>query len=315
MVAERTATKATATKRIAVTDIVITAGLPVLFFFAWIFPVTSFRAISRAFARLIPLVFGQSDGALKESIDQRVGARELPVSSGEIARDYFAAHIERKLLMLRMHRPGHWEPTVSLEGQSEIDAALERGKGVVLWDSHFAFAGLVSKIALSNAGYAVSHLSQPSHGFDTATAYGMRFLNPLICSVEERYLKERVKLSLASSTKAMRVLMRRLRENGVVGITVRDNESNTRRYPFMNGTLGIGSGAPFLAAKTGAALLPLFALARKDSSFEVVVGPRIVLMEELSAEEQIARATQDYIELLIPYVLKRPAQWLSWSDR
>ena len=79
----------------------------------------------------------------------------------------------------------------------------------------------MTKIALHRAGYRIVHLSHPRHGF-SSSSFGVRYLNPVHRRAEDRYLAERVVLSLASPVGAMRTLMQRLKSNGVVTVTVRD---------------------------------------------------------------------------------------------
>ena len=310
-----TASNSRAIRRITISDLVISISLPFLFGLSWFTNAGAWPIICRSLARLIPFVLGQDKRSLSQHTRARVGQRKLSSSADEIVRDYLAAHIERKLLTLRLYRPGHWQPSIRFLGQEYIDSALHRGKGVVLWDSNFAFASLLTKMALFQAGYCVCHLSQPSHGFDSSTKYGIRFLNPLIWSIEKRYLLERVELSLRGSALAMRTLMRRLNDNGVVSITVRDTLKNRYRFPFLDGTVGIAGGAPYLALKTGAALLPVFTLRDDNSGYLVTVDPELMLPANGSSQERIQFAVREYIERLTTYVVRKPGEWRGWSDR
>jgi lauroyl/myristoyl acyltransferase len=300
---------------LAISDILITISLPVLFFLAWFTPVRAWQAICRNFAPAIFLIISRQKRDLNHSVRMRVGQRELAVTPEAICRGYLASHIERKLLTMRLYRPGAWAPTIHIMGQQHIESALQRGNGAVLWDSNFAYASLLTKMALFQQGFRLIHLSQPSHGFDSSTRYGVRFLNPIIWSMEARFLSERVELSPKGSAVAMRTLVRRLKSNGIVSITVRNTENDEHRFPFVDDEVSIAPGAPYLSSKTGAALLPVFTTRDECGDYLVTIEPPIDLDTRQSTKNAIQAASAQYARRLEPYVLQRPEQWMSWSDR
>lgn len=53
----------------------------------------------------------------------------------------------------------------------------------------------------------------------------------------------------------------------MVSITVAATGVRPLAAPFLNGSLRVGSGAPHLAARTGAALLPVLTLRRGTGRF------------------------------------------------
>ena len=147
---------------------------------------------------------------------------------------------------------------------------------------------------------------------DSSTKYGMRVLNPLISSVEERYLAARIVLSQSGSAIATRKLMRCLNDNGIISVTGNNHSNNCSRLPFLNTDIDIAVGAPRLALKTGAALLPVFTIRDDEGGFLVSVGSEIAMPADGSAKERINAAVGDYLKRLTPFVEQHPAQWRSW---
>ena len=91
----------------------------------------------------------------------------------------------------REYRPGGWRPEIQVVGAEYIEAALAQGHGVLLWVAGFAYRDLVTKKALHEAGYRVSHLSRSGHNI-SSTRFGIRALNPIWTRIEDRFLAERV---------------------------------------------------------------------------------------------------------------------------
>jgi lauroyl/myristoyl acyltransferase len=263
---------------------------------------------------VIPSVLGQDKRALHQRIAARFGKRRLADQVEEIVCDYNALQIERKLLTLRLYRPGRWRPAIKLLGQEHIDLALSRNRGVIIWDSDFAFASLITKMAMSQAGFSISHLSRPAHGFDSSSKYGMAVLNPLIWSIEKRFLGERIVLSGTGTAMATRTLMRRLKDNGIVSITANSNSTNCVCLPFLDSTADIAVGAPWMALKTGAALLPVYTYREPGGEYVVMVDRELEKPTVGSSEERINVLAGDYLERLTPYVEKHPGEWRSWYE-
>lgn len=224
-----------------------------------------------------------------------------------------ASHVERNLQVIRCHLPGGWRPRIRLEGAEHIDAALAAGNGAVLWDSHFAFSSLVTKMALWQAGHAVSHLSHPRHGF-SRTRFGMRWLNWVRTSIEERYLRERVVMGLDSPKAALQLLDARLAENKLVSVTARAESRRPTAVPFLAERMYLAPGAPELAYARRAALMPVFTVREADGAFHVLVDQGLRPRDGESRADFLDRAFHGYAQRLESHVMRAPGQWLGWFD-
>ncbi len=308
---EMTANSHAAPRSASATDFLVLVGLAVLTPLAWILPERAWRGIGHALAPIAGRVMARQT---RESVARirALGGERIGEARPEAVQDeLMATYVEDILHVLRELRPGGWSPEIEIRGTGHIDAALARGRGAVLWISHFAFYSLTGKIALHRAGYAVSHLSHPRHGF-SSTRFGMAVLNPIRARAEDRYLEARVMLGLDSAGAALAELARRLEANQVVSVTAREAAQRALEVRFLDGTIGFAAGAPYLAHKTGAALLPVHVMARPGGGYEVIVEPALEVDPGATREDACARAARQYGERLAPHVLARPGQWRGW---
>lgn len=284
-------------------DLVLVAGLPVLAALAWALPVRRWPALCAALAPFQLRELVARPEAAAKAMARVLGGR---IDEPHRVLSRLAAHnLAAQLHLLRGLARGA-PPPVRLNGRERIDAALARGGGAVLWVGHFAYASLLAKVAWHQAGLAVSHLSHPRHGF-SGSRFGMAVLNRLVRRVEDRYLGERVVMAADSPVAALRTLERRLGDNRVVSISARDTARRPLRVPFLDGEIALGGGAIDLARRTGAALLPAFAVRDEDGFVVAVEAP---IGAEALARDEAARA---YAAVLGRYVLRHPDQWLGWT--
>lgn len=282
---------------------------------AWIAPERAWRPICRVIARLTARRHSEFIRERDAFLAERMKA--LPTTVGHV--EIKARAFEESLQVFRCHRPGGWRPTIRLTGQKHIDVALAQGNGVILWVGLFFSHSLVVKMALHQAGFAVTHLSHPDHGF-SPTKFGVRFLNPIQTSVEDRYLSERVLLSPRGMAGhgmvvgALRVLRRRLDENGVVTITATDTASQVVEAPFLGQRLRLPTGPAHLASTTGAALLPVFLTRTGPGAFEVHVDSPLDVGRDSKRSGGLEAVLSEYAARLEPYVARDPGQWFGWGN-
>jgi lauroyl/myristoyl acyltransferase len=220
-----------------------------------------------------------------------------------IVADHNLAHLQ----LLRCHRPGGWRPRIELAGREHVTRALEAGRGAILWVSPSSCAGLATKMAFAREGFEVSHLSREQHGL-SASRLGMRLLNPILTSVEERYLKERLVMSDGDSARALLALVDRVRSNRLVSITVAPMGRRTHAVPLGSGALWLAEGAPVLALRSGAALLPVFTMRTAADAFTTVVEPPLTAAPDLDRNAAVRALLAAYAGVLERYLER-------WTDQ
>lgn len=280
--------------------------------FAWILPDRAWHPVAAAAGTLLARLRRERTLQMAGNMGSIIGGRCPGVSVQDVARRRVIMAYFDRLQILRCWRPGGWTPRVRLHGEEHLEEALDTGNGAILWVADFVFAPTLVKLALHRAGYQISHLSHRRHGF-SQTHLGRRLLNPIRTRIEDRYLRERISITMGTIPAAMRQLHRRLGEGGVVSVTTTRWGRRTVTVPFLDGYIELANGAPALALETGAALLPVFALRAADASFDVTVGPAISVDRPGPRQAVVAACAQEFAHAVEPFVLADLAQWKGWE--
>ena len=111
----------------------------------------------------------------------------------------------------------------------------------------------------------------------------------------------------------METLTRRLAENRVVSITVTAWGVKTCAAPFLRGMLHVATGAPALAVRTGAALLPVFTLRQQSGKFLTVVEPPIMARDSAGREHMLQATIESLIGRIEHHTLSWPDQF-NWHQ-
>jgi lauroyl/myristoyl acyltransferase len=225
----------------------------------------------------------------------------MPYASAWIAERWIEC-----LPALRAWRPGAaWRPRIDLHGAERIEAALRGGHGAVLWVPLFRYSTWVTKVALFDAGYRVSHVSNAGHGLG-ATPLHLRWLNQLRTRKEEAHLRERLIIS-GTATSAMRTASHRLAENGLVSITLLPVATGSVAAPFFDRSFAVPLGPPRLSRLAHAPILPVFSTRHRSGRFAVTVEDDL-LANGATTEE----AARRMVELLEQYCRRFPGQYTGW---
>jgi len=299
--------KAKSAPPIRATDIISIVLIVLVIIIAWTTPERMWPTIAQALARVGTRLMARRrrtqrqrrrlvfDGRFDSSALDRIGTR------------FLAHRVVARLQGYREYRPGGWRPEIQVLGAENIEAALERAHGVLLWVARSAYSDLVTKKGLWEAGYWVSHLSRPSHNI-SSTRFGIRFLNPTWTRVEDRFLGERVRIRDDDSGSALAILRQRLKENQIVSITVLDRAKRTVQVDFLSTKLRLATAPLHLARTTKAILLPVFTFKRETGVFIVDVQSPLI-GEGDNQEEPYKSVCQRYARRCERFVLHYPDQW------
>lgn len=183
------------------------------------------------------------------------------------------------------------------EGVRYLDAALERGKGVVLalphqgnWD-----VAAVWLIAHSGTFATVAERLQPESLFDRFVAYreslGMEVL------------------ALTGGARApTQVLAERLAENKVVCLLAdRDLSRNGIQVSFFGEATKMPAGPALLGATTGAAVIPVSLWFTGDGWGQRINPP--IELPEATMREQVSAGTQAIADAFAHDIAEHPADW------
>ena len=275
-----------------------------LTFIAWLVPPRLWRKAAVATSSV-----GRSDRsavAYRQNLAQKYSLSDIAAIT--IRRRAYLRELRFEILGL--NGPWRsWRPPIRLIGAAHLQQAIEAGRGAILWVTETSFSTLIAKMALHAAGYRACQLSRPQHGFST-TPFGMRFLNPIWTRIEDRFIAERILIKGETGAEALAVLRERLGANHIVIITVVPQAHKLVEVPFLHSRLPLPTGPIRLAKTTGAALLPVFTLARDDGGFDVTIHHPLY---PVAAEVDDASIATGYAKLLQTFALHHPAQWNGWQ--
>ncbi len=294
-------------------DFFLLAYIPAITLIAWCLPERLWTIVCNAAARLSMALRASRTRGHCRKLSEILGGHRTALDVKEILACYLAKNHLARVQCMQCYAPGGWSPRLRLEGREHIERALAAGKGAVLWVAPMASKDLVTKMALHQAGYRVSHLSRFDHGF-SISRWGARVFNPLWTRIEERFLAERLVMSATTQVSPLRLLIKRLRDNRLVSVTA---NQEGRKYPhtppFLSGTIQLAEGAPSLSVATGAALLPVFTVCEPDGTFVTKIEPALVSATGGNPAQEIDSLIAQFVQLLESYTLRFPCDYQGWG--
>ncbi|HVS82226.1 MAG TPA: lysophospholipid acyltransferase family protein [Pyrinomonadaceae bacterium] len=191
---------------------------------------------------------------------------------------------------------------IDCEGLEHIDAAHQKGKGVILFTGHVG-AWELSSFALSLFDHPLSFLVR-------------RIDNPKIETLID-CARTRLGNRTIDKTSAAREMLQILQVGGTLGILV-DLNTLDREGIFVD-FFGVPASTTFMLAKlalrTGAEVLPVFAPWDKQRKrFLLKIDAPLNFERTGNEEEDMRRLTQSFTSVVENYVRRYPDQWL-WIHR
>jgi KDO2-lipid IV(A) lauroyltransferase len=189
---------------------------------------------------------------------------------------------------------------IEFEGEDRIRTALSAGKGVIVVAGHFGYWEL---LALGQAA-GLTRMSVLARPLD----------NPFL-----HLLLERIRSSTGNQViyrqRAMRRVLRALENNECVGIMIDQHIQGRDAVPveFFGRPAATTAAVATLALRTGAAVVPAFAVPLEDGRCRIIYEHPIVLPPTVSGD-RVLELTQRCSDVLEMYVRRYPHLWL-WMHR
>jgi KDO2-lipid IV(A) lauroyltransferase len=219
-----------------------------------------------------------------------------------IARGMFS-HFGRLLTVLLKFstmRPDQMLARVEFEGEDRVVAAHAEGRGVLLFTGHFGFWEINALVhALAIKPMAV--LARPLD-------------NPLLHNLLES-VRRRTGNSVIYRRGAIRRVLRALGDNQAVALLIDQHiqSADAVYVDFFNRPAATTSALAALALRTGAPVVPVFALPQPGGRFRMVYEHAVAPPRE-DDPEAIRAFTQRCTDVLEMYVRRYPDLWL-WMHR
>lgn len=197
---------------------------------------------------------------------------------------------------------------IPLVGSENLDAALAKGKGVLVLTAHLGNFFLVgSRLAVEgHAAYVV--VNQPRDGRFA------KLMDDYRLQTRQRTIHARPRRD------ALRELVTVLRDNQVAVMIADEFRRGTGiEVPFFGGTVIARRGPVTLALRTDAAIVPARLIRHADNSLQLIIEPELELERSAKGPEQIKENTIRMTRWLERTVRAHPEQWnwmniRSWVD-
>jgi acyl-CoA synthetase (AMP-forming)/AMP-acid ligase II/acyl carrier protein/lauroyl/myristoyl acyltransferase len=293
-------------------DLLTLATFAALLPVAWAVPRRAWPTLCAGLAKVHSTFTGPPAPGLAQALN-RLKADMTPA---DLRRRFLSGVYEDILTTLREHAPLRDRAPVRLLGAEHIESARARGRGAVLWVCPTGMGGLLVKRALHEAGVPLVSLRSAIHPY-SSTAFGMKWLNRVRTSAEDRYLKASVTLHEKEQGRvaALQALRGHLAANALVSIPSTGAEGSTLELPLLGGTLSLSLGAPILATLCNAPLLPVFSADDGRGGYDVVVAPPIQAGLGRRVGDTARELTRGYADMLEAHLQRHPAHWRGWFMR
>lgn len=263
------------------------------------------RSWVRAAGTGIGLFFYAVDGGHRRLAVSQLRAAFPTRSEAEcrsIARRTFVHFGQSLVMLLRMSTlsPREILAEVEFEGENRIRTALAAGKGAIVFTGHFGFwelHGLAHALVLG----PMSVLARPLD-------------NPFLHDLLER-MRSATGNQVIYRQRAMRKVLRALGQNEVVGILIDQHIQGADAVPvdFFGRPAATTSAVAALALRTGAALVPIFAVPLPDGRCRLIYEHPVEL-SSVASGDRVLELTQRCTDVLEMYVRRYPHLWL-WMHR
>jgi len=192
--------------------------------------------------------------------------------------------------------------SIPVNGQSYLDAARARGRGVLLLSAHLGNFFLLGTRLAAEGYTAFVLVNQPRDGRFARLMddYRLRVRQPTI------HARPR--------NQALRELHEVLRRNQIV-IVIADEfrRGSGIEVPFFGGTVVARRGPVTVALRTGAAILPACLVRQPDDSLQLVIEPELEIDRSAKGAAQIRENTLRMSRWLEQTVRGYPDQW-NWMN-
>lgn len=239
-----------------------------------------------------------------ESLSIAFGQEKSRQEIEQIAKDSFSFMAKSGVeLMFMMDKPWLLKQRIEIIGKKYLDAALSRGKGVILVSGHFGnFPLLLARLSLE--GYQTSGI--------------IRLMRD--ARVEKIFLakRKRYKINTIYSqprNACVETTIKRLRNNELVFIQLDQNFGTGGVFVnFFGRKAATATGPVVFAQRTKASILPCFIIRQKDDTHRIIFEPPLRLEEKSSINETVITNIQRLTDIIESYIRRYPAEW-SWIHR
>ena len=239
------------------------------------------------------------------------------VLKSEIVRGVFHEFWEEKFSVALPRGEKRILRGVDIRGIDRLEQAIEKGRGVILWESNAFSNRARSKQILYVKGFRVHQIHSENHleGFlnphPSGTWVQRQVIKRVLEKFEMQYLKEIIYLPRSDSLAFTKTLVDRLSQNAILCVSG-DAHAGQKRIPlklFRHIEL-FPTGMVSLAKISGATLLPIFCVSEGTDRKCLVIEEPITIDRGLERERGLESGVSQYVRLLESYIRRYPKQYI-----
>ena len=189
---------------------------------------------------------------------------------------------------------------VNVEGAGNIDAALDRGKGVVALSAHIGNWELGGSI-ISLIGYPLSAVVLPHSNK----------------KIDNFFKKQRLvgKVAPIDIGIALKECYRLLKANKVLGLLGdRDFTKSGLMLDFFGKKTLFPKGPAVFSYRLGSAIVPTLVVREPDDTFRITFEEPIYADQDMAEDAAILELTKKCAQVMESYVRRYPTQWYIFRD-
>ncbi len=186
---------------------------------------------------------------------------------------------------------------VEIQGMENIRSAFAKGKGALMVGVHAGSWELSNVIS--------ANLEFPFYVLVRDQRY------PRLASLLNHYRRQKG-CRLIQRQEETRQLIRLLKDNASVGLTVDQGGKAGTRVEFLGQEASMASGAVRLALKYGAAILPCYYVRKSGPHIKVIVSPEFKILPNPNKEEEVRENLQRLVAIFEGYIREYPQEYL-WT--
>ncbi len=261
-------------------------------------------SLARHLAFLGFILAGKQRKIALASLNLAFGKDKTPEEIKDIARECFVSMAKSGVeLVFFMDKTQGVRERFHIVGKENLEAALAKGKGVILVSAHFGnFPLMLGRLSLE--GYKTGGIMRPMKDRRT----------------EKLFLKERARFGVRTIYSIPRrdcvvTTIRCLRDNELIFIPLDQNFGTAGVFvDFFGVKAATATGPVVLARRTQAQIVLCFIVRQKDDTHKIMLEPALKLVEGKDEEETVFLNVQKITGVIESYIRKYPAEW-GWIHR